>query len=87
METKAQRAERNSTMTIADTLYDAANDIRGYIEDDMAPSDKLAAEIMSVVIMMDALRKKIDALGIDRIIVSERARISQKPSSRGNHSA
>jgi hypothetical protein len=50
-------------MTIADTLYDAANDIRGYIEDDMEPYDKLAAEIMGIVAMMDALRGKIDALG------------------------
>ena len=33
-------------VTIADTLYDAANDIRGYIEDDMVPSDKLEDEIM-----------------------------------------
>jgi len=59
-------------MTIADTLYDAANDIRGYIEDDMVPSDKLAAEIMGIVAMMDALRGKIDALGIDRLLLGER---------------
>jgi hypothetical protein len=59
-------------MTIADTLYDAANDIRGYIEDDMVPSDELAAEIMGVAMMMDALREKIDALGIDHLIVCER---------------
>jgi hypothetical protein len=59
-------------MTIADTLYDAANDIRGYIEDEMVPSDKLAAEIMQIAMMMDALRGKIDALGIDRLIVCER---------------
>jgi hypothetical protein len=59
-------------MTIADTLYDAANDIRGYIEDDMVPSDKLEDELMGVVAMMDALRGKIDALGIDRLVVCER---------------
>jgi hypothetical protein len=58
METDAQRAERSSTrepfltnkgatkVTIADTLYDAANDLRGYIEDEMVPSDKLEDEIM-----------------------------------------
>jgi hypothetical protein len=50
-------------MTIADTLFDAANDIRGYIEDDIVPSDKLKDEIMGIVAMMDALRAKIDARG------------------------
>jgi hypothetical protein len=80
METDSQRAERSYTMmsdrepfltnngatkvTIADTLYDAANDIRGYIEDDMVPSDDVVAEIMGVVAMMDALREKIDAMGV-----------------------
>ena len=59
-------------MTIADTLYDAANTLRGYIEDEMVPSAKLEDEIMGIVAMMDALRGKIDALGIDRLIVSER---------------
>jgi hypothetical protein len=59
-------------MTIADTLYDAANEIRGYIEDDMVPSDKEAAEITHVVMMMDALREKIDAMGLNRLIASER---------------
>ena len=59
-------------MTIADTLYDAANDIRGYIEDDMVPSDKLAAEIMHITMMMDQLREKIDALGGNRLIANER---------------
>jgi hypothetical protein len=59
-------------VTIADTLYDAANDIRGYIEDEMTPSDKLEDEIMDIVAMMDALREKIDALGVDRLIVCER---------------
>jgi hypothetical protein len=62
-------------VTIADTLYDAANDIRGYIEDEMTPSDKLEDEIMDIVAMMDSLREKIDAVtdaNIDRIIVSER---------------
>jgi hypothetical protein len=53
-------------VTIADTLYDAADDIRSYIEDDMVPSDKLEDEIMEIVAMMDALREKIDALGSDR---------------------
>jgi hypothetical protein len=72
-------------VTIADTLYDAANDIRGYIEDDMVPSDKLKDELMGVVAMMDALRGKIDA-GY-RPPHRVRARISQKPSSRGNYSA
>jgi hypothetical protein len=55
--------QRSSQVTIADTLYDAAKDIRGYIEDDMVPSDKLEDEIMGIVAMMDALRAKIDALG------------------------
>jgi hypothetical protein len=50
-------------MTIADTLYDAANEIRDYIEDDMFLYDKLEDEIMGIVATMDALRKKIDALG------------------------
>jgi hypothetical protein len=58
-----QRGDIQQKVTIADTLYDAANDIRDYIEDDMVPSDKLNAEIMHIVMMMDALRGKIDALG------------------------
>jgi hypothetical protein len=73
-------------MTIADTLYDAANDIRDYLKDDVEPYDKLTAEIMHVTMMMDALREKIDSLGVDRPIECERE-ISQKPSSRGNRSA
>jgi hypothetical protein len=61
-------------MTIADTLYDAADDIRGYIEDDtMYYTDELKDEIMGIVAVMDALREKIDVLG-------------KKPSSRGNFS-
>jgi hypothetical protein len=63
METNAQRAERSINMTIADTLYDAANDIRDDVEDDMAPYGELATEIMHIVMTMDALREKIDALG------------------------
>lgn len=59
-------------MTIADTLYDAAAAIRGYIEDDMEPSDIRENELMGVVAMMDALREKIDALGINRLIACER---------------
>jgi hypothetical protein len=39
-------------VTIADTLFDAANDIRGYIEDDMVPSDKLEDELMGIVAIM-----------------------------------
>jgi hypothetical protein len=51
-------------VTIADTLYDAADDIRGYIEDDgLETYGNLAREIMCTVAMMDALREKIDALG------------------------
>jgi hypothetical protein len=50
-------------MTIADTLYDAVDDIRDYIKDGMEPYGELAAEIMHVTATMDALRKKIDALG------------------------
>ena len=48
-------------MTIADTLYDAANDIRGYIEDDMVPSDKLEDEIMGIVATMHASRVRCSA--------------------------
>jgi hypothetical protein len=59
-------------VTIADTLYNAANDIRDYIEDGMEPYGELEDEIMGIVAMMDALRGKIDALGIDHLIVCER---------------
>ena len=52
-------------MTIADTLYDAADDIRDYLKDDVQPYNygELAAEITDIVARMDALREKIDALG------------------------
>jgi hypothetical protein len=55
-------------MTIADTLYDAANDIRDYIEDGMEPYGELAAEIIHTVTMMDQLREKIDALGNRKVV-------------------
>jgi hypothetical protein len=64
-------------MTIADTLYDAANDIRDYLKDDVEPYDKLTAEIMHVTMMMDALREKIDSLGVDRPICEREFRKSQ----------
>jgi hypothetical protein len=59
------------------------------MEDEMVPSDKLEDEIMGVVAMMDALREKIDALGINRLIVSEREfRKSQaQDETSGNYSA
>jgi hypothetical protein len=70
-------------LTIADTLYDAADDIRSYIEDEMVPSDIPEDEIMGIVAMMDALREKIDA----RAGFGPASTNFAKPSSRGNHSA
>ena len=59
-------------MTIADTLYDAANDIRDYIEDGMEPYGELEDEIIGVAKMMEALREKIDALGSTTSSLCER---------------
>src|SRR5262245_41654869 len=65
-------------MTIADTLHDAANDIRDYLgkEDPRAKRDWLTLYIRNVVDIMDALRITLDsecniavlreALGIDK---------------------
>ena len=72
-------------MTIADTLYDAANDIRGYIEDDMVPSDKLEDELMGVVAMMDALRGKIDALGNRKVVAPESKKLEMFPEKVNNY--
>jgi DNA-directed RNA polymerase alpha subunit len=60
-------------MTISDTLHDAATldatakAIRGYIGDGVVPSDELTAEIERVVMTVDALRRKIDALAADHL--------------------
>jgi hypothetical protein len=72
-------------VTIADTLYDAANDIRGYIEDDMVPSDKLEDELMGVVAMMDALRGKIDALGNRKVVAPESKKLEMFPENANNY--
>jgi hypothetical protein len=69
-------------MTIADTLYDAVSDIRGYIEDGMEPYGGLAAEIIHVVMMMDSLREKIRRSLLKAPIFSSRCSLRRQPGPR-----
>jgi hypothetical protein len=68
-------------VTIADTLYDAAEDIRRYISDDgLEAYCGLAPDILRVIDEMDRLRIRIDEMSVpwisdadtDHILAAER---------------
>jgi len=80
-------------VTIADTLYDAADEIRSYIEDDgLEAYYGLAPDILRVIDEMDRLRIRIDSMrcpwisdeDTDRLLAEEREFRSQAQEERLN---
>jgi hypothetical protein len=82
----SDQTKEQPKVTIADTLYDAANDIRDYTADDgLEAYYGLAPEILRVIDEMDRLRIRIDAMrcpwisdeDTDRLLAEEREFRSQ----------